>query len=112
MTSEELAGLFHETYERLAPKMGYRTREESAKPWAEVPETNKALMTAVCAEILEHLRAQSRFEENPKKWADSKEAKARQALRALVEGWRDDFAVVRYEVLDAFEEIARGEARP
>ncbi len=38
MTGEALARHFHETYERLAPEFGYRTREESAKPWEQVPE--------------------------------------------------------------------------
>ena len=52
MTPESLAQLFHETYERLAPEFGYRIREASAKPWAQVPENNRALMTAVCREIL------------------------------------------------------------
>lgn len=50
--AESLAEKFHETYERLAPDFGYRTREASAKPWAEVPADNKALMVAVAAEIL------------------------------------------------------------
>jgi aryl-alcohol dehydrogenase-like predicted oxidoreductase len=50
--ASELAQRFHETYERLAPSFGYSTREASAKPWAEVPENNRQLMTAVCAEIL------------------------------------------------------------
>ena len=49
---EALAQRFHETYERLAPSFGYETREASAKPWAEVPENNRNLMTAVCTEIL------------------------------------------------------------
>lgn len=52
-TGESLAQQFHETYERLAPGFGYRTREASAKPWAEVPEQNRALMIAVATEILE-----------------------------------------------------------
>ena len=52
MTPEKLAQQFHETYERLAPSFGYRTRERSAKPWDEVPEDNRNLMIAVCAEIL------------------------------------------------------------
>lgn len=52
MTAESLAQLFHETYERLAPDHGYRTREASAKPWADVPDANKALMVATCAEVL------------------------------------------------------------
>ena len=49
---EQLAKAFHEAYERLAPAFGYKTREESAKPWKEVPENNRKLMIAVCAEIL------------------------------------------------------------
>ncbi|MFB6392600.1 hypothetical protein [Polymorphospora lycopeni] len=52
VTPERVAQLFHETYERLAPEYGYRTREASAKPWAEVPEQNRALMVATCAEVL------------------------------------------------------------
>lgn len=55
MNAEELAQFFHETYERLAPSFGYKTREASAKPWAEVPEQNKRLMVAVCDEVLDRL---------------------------------------------------------
>jgi hypothetical protein len=36
---ETLARMFHEKYERLAPEFGYKTREESAVPWDEVPES-------------------------------------------------------------------------
>lgn len=50
--AEKLAAQFHEAYERLAPSFGYETRKASAKPWADVPENNRRLMTAVCAEIL------------------------------------------------------------
>jgi hypothetical protein len=50
--AEALAQSFHETYERLAPSFGYETRKASAKPWAEVPENNRRLMIAVCAELL------------------------------------------------------------
>jgi len=56
----EAARLFHETYERLAPDFGYRTREASAKPWDEVPERNRALMIATCAEVGAHIRADER----------------------------------------------------
>lgn len=52
MTAEELAQSFHEAYERLAPSFGYKTREASAKPWADVPEQNRALMVAVCTEVM------------------------------------------------------------
>lgn len=51
-SAESLAELFHETYERLAPEVGYRTREASAKPWAEVPEANRQLMIATCREVI------------------------------------------------------------
>lgn len=51
--AEALAQRFHETYERLAPSFGYETREASAKPWADVPQQNRLLMIAVCAEILD-----------------------------------------------------------
>ena len=56
VTAAGMAEVFHETYERLAPEFGYETREASAVEWANVPDNNKALMTAVCAEILEMLR--------------------------------------------------------
>jgi hypothetical protein len=57
VTPEQLAELFHDTYERLAPSFGYETREASAVPWAEVPAQNRALMIAVCAEVLAVLAA-------------------------------------------------------
>jgi hypothetical protein len=52
LSAEELAKMFHDIYEQLAPKFGYKTREESAVPWDQVPENNKQLMVAVCAMIL------------------------------------------------------------
>lgn len=57
MTPEQLAQAFHKAYERLAPSFGYETRKESAKPWANVPAQNKALMIAVCGELQEQLTA-------------------------------------------------------
>lgn len=48
-----LAKLFHETYERLAPEYGYRTREQSAVPWEDVPDKNKLLMIATAKVVLE-----------------------------------------------------------
>lgn len=52
------AKAFHEAYERLAPSFGYETRKESAVPWEQVPEQNRALMTAVCAEVVGALVAE------------------------------------------------------
>lgn len=56
VTAEQLARLFHETYERLAPQHGYETRVASAKPWSEVPANNRALMIATCAHVLDELQ--------------------------------------------------------
>lgn len=53
MEPEQLAKMFHETYERLAPQHGYETRKDSCKPWLEVPERNRNLMIAVCQELLQ-----------------------------------------------------------
>ena len=50
--AEILAMRFHNTYERLAPAFGYKTRKETGVPWSEVPTSNKQLMIAVCATIL------------------------------------------------------------
>lgn len=52
---EQIAKKFHELYEEMAPDFGYKTREDSAVPWEEVPETNKNLMRAVCDRILTYL---------------------------------------------------------
>ena len=50
--SEAIARAFHAHYEYLAPSFGYRTREESAKPWDEVPEANKRLMIGAVYRLL------------------------------------------------------------
>ena len=50
--SEAIARAFHDHYERLAPSFGYQTREESAKPWEDVPEQNKRLMIGVVYNLL------------------------------------------------------------
>jgi hypothetical protein len=53
MEAEEIAREFHDAYERLAPDFNYETREESAKPWEEVPESNQGLMVAVVKELMD-----------------------------------------------------------
>ena len=58
MNAEQLAQLFHETYEELAPSFGYQTRKASARPWKNVPKKNKQLMIAVAKQILIVLKKQ------------------------------------------------------
>ena len=55
---EQMAQAFHEAYEELAPQFGYKTREASAVPWADVPENNKALMIATCERVARAYLAQ------------------------------------------------------
>jgi len=51
--ADELARRFHDTYEKLAPDFGYKTRELSAVAWADVSYNNKQLMIATCKSLLE-----------------------------------------------------------
>jgi hypothetical protein len=48
-----VARAFHETYERLAPEHGYRTREASAVGWDAVPTANRALMIATVQHLID-----------------------------------------------------------
>jgi len=51
MTAEELAVLFHDTYERLSTDFGYTTRQDTRKFNPDSP--NGRLMIATCKEVLE-----------------------------------------------------------
>ena len=50
---QDLAKLFHETYERMAPSFGYQTRPETRDFRPDTP--NGQLMIAVAAEVLKHI---------------------------------------------------------
>ena len=53
MTTEEMvAREFHKAYEDLALHFGYKTRQDTAVPWEDVPEKNRNLMMAVITELL------------------------------------------------------------
>ena len=53
---EQMAKVFHETYENLANEFGYETRKQSAVPWDKVPDKNKQLMIATCKQVIAHYR--------------------------------------------------------
>lgn len=53
MTGLELAKMFHEVYERLAPDYGYETREDAREFDSE--SKNGRLMVATCEEILKRI---------------------------------------------------------
>ncbi len=50
--AEDIASKFHAAYEELAPSAGYETRKESAVPWEQVPDNNRALMIATVEALL------------------------------------------------------------
>lgn len=56
---DTVARAFHEAYERLAPSFSYETRKASAVPWEQVPANNRALMTAVAAEVAPLIAAEA-----------------------------------------------------
>jgi hypothetical protein len=103
LRAEELARLFHEAYERLAPSFGYETHPDSAVPWESVPESNRNLMVAVAAEILP---AVAKPYEGAIARADALEAPLRARLETLRSAWvaaadRRDIAEARVEALEA-----------
>lgn len=55
VAAEQLAKLLHETYERLAPSFGYRTRRLTAMPWEQIPENQRLLAIATATEVLSAL---------------------------------------------------------
>lgn len=61
ISEEAIAGRFHETYEMLAPRFGYRTNRATAVVWESVPEDNRQLMIetvrVVVSPLIRALRA-------------------------------------------------------
>lgn len=56
VTPEIVAKFFHETYEKLAPDFGYKTRKDSNVDWKDVPDKNKKLMIAVAEKVIERFK--------------------------------------------------------
>lgn len=52
---ERACEVMHDAYERAAVGAGWETQAASRKPWADVPEANKATMRAAVAALLAHL---------------------------------------------------------
>lgn len=50
---EKIARAFHEAYETAAPALGYETRKDSAVPWDQVPDKNRALMIKTVETLLD-----------------------------------------------------------
>jgi hypothetical protein len=102
---ELLAQKLHESYERLAPNFGYKTRDASAVPWKDVPEQNKRLMIAVCTEICgshhalyEALEGMAQLRASIRTWG----------LANRIPGWQSKDAL--FEAAERALAQARGEA--
>jgi hypothetical protein len=50
---EAACEVMHDAYERAAVGAGWETQQASRKPWADVPEANKATMRAAVAALIE-----------------------------------------------------------
>ncbi len=77
LAAERLAAFFHATYERLAPEFGYTPRAETSVPWEDVPADNKALMTAVAAEVIANgpeARAAAEYRQAVSDWVTARSA--------------------------------------
>lgn len=55
MNPKQLAELFHETYERLAPAFGWKTKKGCNVKFADLPQRNKVLMITTCQTVLTKL---------------------------------------------------------
>jgi hypothetical protein len=60
VTAEELAQLFHETYERLAPGFGWNGPRVTRCAWPDLPPNNRLLMVATAAEVIKALNKEPR----------------------------------------------------
>jgi hypothetical protein len=49
---ERLCEVMHDAYEAAAVGAGWETQQASRKPWADVPEANKATMRAAVSALL------------------------------------------------------------
>ena len=67
---ERIAGIFHATYEHLAPSFKYKTRPESAVAWEMVSEDNRRLMTATVATIMPEILAEQERRVARKTWEE------------------------------------------
>jgi hypothetical protein len=68
-TPEQVAELFHDTYECLAPEFGYETRQDTKK--FDPQSKNGKLMVATCAAVIAHVRPQIEAEARAAAFADA-----------------------------------------
>lgn len=58
---DRLCEVMHDAYEREADRVGWATNPTSRRPWADVPESNKASMRAAVVALLSDLNAIGRL---------------------------------------------------
>ena len=51
-TAEELAEWFHDNYEEVSLKQGWKTQANCQVPFTDLPESNKRTMIEVCQRLL------------------------------------------------------------
>lgn len=78
---EAACEVMHDAYEAAATEAGWETQERSRKPWADVPEANKATMRVAVRALIDHLTSDwlAAREADAEKWG------AEKALRDLLD---------------------------
>lgn len=56
----ELARFFHDAYEDVAVRRGYRVQNAPLTSWEDMPKKNRDLLVATCERVLKWLRTGSR----------------------------------------------------
>ncbi len=104
---ERIAKEFHQAYEELAPIFGYRTREESAKPWKDVPRQNQLLMIATVKALIEEdiIRFNDAAPGDP---GDTERGALTRSNLARAQGLAESIAKARpYSInIDGFQDVA------
>ncbi len=102
LNANDLAILFHETYERLAPQYGYETRRETRAFDLESP--NGKLMVAVCREIIDHCALMAAAKTDQQQVAP--ERKHVVAIKIGADSWDDVIAALNHILFVAESEGA------
>lgn len=89
--ARQIAESFHTSYERLAPKFGYKTRKPTRGPWDDLPGSNRVLMIATVLDLIEsgvivpgvHVAGLGEREENVAKAKRERQARERERVEPV-----------------------------
>lgn len=92
---DRLCEVMHDAYEEAAAKAGWETQERSRKPWADVPEANKATMRAAVTALLHHLMVNEGLRPPARVVSTVEELEALPLESVVIDGGRDAWQKLR-----------------